>query len=375
VTLPDKNNGKQHVDPILQDRLDRLAGVLLGTAVGDALGLPREGLSARRASRLYGGPPLRHRLVFGRGMVSDDTEHTCLVGQALLRAPHDPGRFARSLAWDLRLWLLSLPVSLGWATLRSIVKLWLGFPPTHSGVWSAGNGPAMRAAILGVCLGPNRERLRAYVRSSTQITHSDPRAERGAMLVALAAHHGAERGPSGIDGLCFLQSTREGGIEFDSELTEILVKMEDHLQRHAPAAELVDALGLRRGVTGYVYHTVPLALYCWLRSPSDFRAAVEEVISLGGDTDTTGAIVGGITGASVGAAGIPPEWIDGLMDWPCSVAWMRTLASRLADQFPDYDEGTGSGPMRFFWPGLPLRNLLFLVLVLTHAVRRLLPPY
>lgn len=122
-------------------------------------------------------------------------------------------------------------------------------------------------------------------------------------------------------------------------------------------------------------HTVPLALYCWLRSPGGFREAVEEVILLGGDTDTTGAIVGGIAGATVGSRGIPAEWVDGLADWPCSVAWMRQLARRLADQFPDQGQGSGDGPMRFFWPGLPLRNLLFLAIVLAHVVRCLLPPY
>jgi ADP-ribosylglycohydrolase len=74
--------------------------------VGDALGLPREGLSRRRARGLFGGPPQQqHRFLFGRGMVSDDTEHTCLVGQALLRAPEDVGAFARPLAWRLRFWL------------------------------------------------------------------------------------------------------------------------------------------------------------------------------------------------------------------------------------------------------------------------------
>jgi ADP-ribosylglycohydrolase len=95
--VPDRAAEKERVD-----RADRLAGVVLGTAVGDALGTPREGLSRRRARRLFGDPPLRHRFLFGRGMVSDDTEHTCLVGQALLRTPDDVTAFARSLAWRLR---------------------------------------------------------------------------------------------------------------------------------------------------------------------------------------------------------------------------------------------------------------------------------
>src|SRR5947209_8063775 len=164
------------------DRADRMAGVILGTAVGDALGLPREGMSRRRARRLFGPPPLCHQFLFGRGMVSDDTEHTCMVGQALLSAADDADRFAQSLAWRLRLWLLGLPAGTGRATLRAVGKLWLGCSPARSGVWSAGNGPAMRAALLGVCLGHAPERLRCYVRASTRLTHTDPRAERGALL-------------------------------------------------------------------------------------------------------------------------------------------------------------------------------------------------
>src|SRR4051794_5884011 len=93
------------------ERLDRLTGALLGTAVGDALGLPREGLSRRRAQRLYGKGPIRHRFVLGRGMLSDDTEHACMTAQALLAAPEDEMRFARSLAWRLRGWLAAMPAA------------------------------------------------------------------------------------------------------------------------------------------------------------------------------------------------------------------------------------------------------------------------
>jgi ADP-ribosylglycohydrolase len=356
-------------------RQQTVAGVLLGTAVGDALGLPREGLAPGRARALFGGPPLRHRLVFGRGMVSDDTEHACLVGTALLREPSDPVRFARALAWGLRLWLLGLPAGVGFATLRATLKLWLGFGPEHSGVFSAGNGPAMRSALLGVCLGRDHDRLRAFVRASTRLTHTDPRAERGALLVALAAHHGAEHGPAGVNRDAFLAGVRQLPGLVDEELAPLLAKLEDHLRRDAPAAELAAALGLRRGVTGYVYHTVPVALYCWLRSPGDFRRAVEEVIALGGDADTTGAIVGALAGATLGADGIPAEWLAGLAEWPRSVAWLRELARRLALRFFPGPGDVPLGAPPFFWPGLLPRNLFFLLVVLAHGFRRLLPPY
>src|SRR4051794_24379754 len=126
------------------NREDAFTGVLLGTAVGDALGLPREGLSRRRAERIFGPGPLRHRLAFGRGMVSDDTEHTCMAAQALLASGGDPERFARSFAWRLRWWLLALPAGGGAATAPAVIKLWFCFPRRAIGVRSAGNPAAMR---------------------------------------------------------------------------------------------------------------------------------------------------------------------------------------------------------------------------------------
>src|SRR5688500_19116405 len=96
-------------------------GLLLGTAVGDSLGLPREGLRPDRAARLFRGP-LRQRLVLGRGMLSDDTEHDCMTAQSLLVAGHDLDRFARVLAWKLRWWLLGLPAAIGLGTLRAIMR-------------------------------------------------------------------------------------------------------------------------------------------------------------------------------------------------------------------------------------------------------------
>ena len=173
----------------VEDRINRIAGAILGTAVGDAIGLPGEGLPPQRAARLFGTGPFGHRFIFGRGMVSDDTEHTCMIAQALLAAPEDADAFVRCLGWKLRWWLLGIPAGIGLGTLRAILKLWLGFPPERSGVLSAGNGPAMRVAILGVCIDQDDEKLRSYVQVSTRLTHTDSRAEQGALIIALAARH------------------------------------------------------------------------------------------------------------------------------------------------------------------------------------------
>src|SRR5271163_2525086 len=165
---------------------DRFAGILLGTAVGDALGLPAEGLSPARRRRLMPGP-WRHRLLFGRGMVSDDTEHTLFVAQSLLRHPDDAAAFQRRLAWHVRWWFAGLPAGIGIATARACVKLWLGFPPHRSGVFSAGNGPAMRSAFIGAYFHDKPDVLQRFVLASTQLTHSDPKAAIGSEAVARIA--------------------------------------------------------------------------------------------------------------------------------------------------------------------------------------------
>lgn len=345
-------------------------GCILGTAVGDAIGLPREGLSARRAARLFGSAPLGHRLLMGRGMISDDTEHTCMVAQVLLASKGDADAFARSLAWKLRWWLLGLPAGVGSATARSIFKLWLGFPPHRSGVWSAGNGPAMRSAILGVYAGDDDDLLLRLVHASTAMTHRDPAAEHGALAVALAARYGAMRGSEGVRPAEFLAHAEK--YLKDAPLMHLLSRANDHLQQGDDAAKYAVALGLRNGVSGYINHTVPVALYCWLRRPGDFRSAVEAAVLLGGDTDTTGAIVGAIMGATLGVEAIPAEWLDGLAEWPRTTRWMRTLGEHLAEA---KTHAGMEGQMPLFWPGVLLRNVFFLGVVLAHVLRRCLPPY
>jgi ADP-ribosylglycohydrolase len=356
------------------DRCDRIAGLILGTAVGDALGVPREGLSPKRAKRVFGVGPLEHRLLFGHGMVSDDTEHTCLVGQALLESAADAEQFSKSLAWRLRWWLAGLPAGVGLGTARALLKLWCGWPPGRSGVNSAGNGPAMRAALLGACLANDPERLASFIRASTRLTHVDPRAETGSLLVALAAAQAANSTAT-IAPETFLDRVRGVIRAGDDELAEILVWLEEDLNRGKSPAEFAASLGLEFGVTGYIYHTVPVALYCWLGSGGCFRQAVEDAISLGGDTDTLGAIVGGLCGATHGMQKIPREWLVRLLEWPRSERWMLELASRLAQRFPDSGDGAAAIPVPLFWPGQLLRNILFLNVVLIHGFRRLLPPY
>ena len=347
---------------------DSIIGCLLGTAVGDAFGLPYKGLSKRWQFRLY--PHLnKYQFLFGRGMVSHDTEHTCIVAQSLIVSAVNVDIFKKDLAWRLRFWLLGLPAGIGYATLRSILKLWLGFGCAR-GVFSAGNGAAMRSAIIGVCYGDDLQKLRALVRASTRLTHTDPKAEYGAFAVAFASYL------SSCQSNVYPQNYyRELGNILGaeaSEFLELIGKACTGADAQQTTASFATQLGMNNGVSGYVYHTVPVVIQTWLRHQQDYAGGIREIIRCGGDTDTTAAILGGIIGASVGKDGIPIEWLQGLWEWPRTKAWIELLGKRLADVC---NEGTAKLALPLPWLGILLRNILFLIVVIVHGFRKFLPPY
>jgi len=354
---------------------DPYIGCLLGTAVGDALGLPYEGLSPTRAAKLF-PDPTKHHLIFGKGMISDDTEHAAFVAQALIRSR---GRgalgvnvnvFQKRLARSLRWWLLALPAGVGFATLRSILKLWLGFPPQKSGVFSAGNGPAMRSPILGLAYGDDPEKLKQFVKASTEITHSDPKAYYAALAVALAAHQSArDENPSPERFLATLNDLLPQAAA--DELHELLRHAADSAGNGEPVTEFAKDIGSKKGISGYSYHTVPCVLQVWFGKPDDFAKGLQEIIKAGGDTDTAGAIFGGIVGARVGKAGIPDSWLTNIIEWPRSINWMERLGSAVAES----ELSPATKCPRYFIPGILVRNLFFLIVVLTHGFRRLGPPW
>ena len=136
------------------------------------------------------------------------------------------------------------------------------------------------------------------------------------------------------------------------------------------ANDFLRSQGLKR-VSGYVYHTVPVALHIGMRHPQDIRAALTEAVKCGGDTDTVAAIVGGIIGTTVGKVGIPEEWLSRLWEWPRTVTWMESLGQSLAET---RKSGQPCPCPRLTALGLIGRNVLFFLLLWWHVFRRCLPP-
>lgn len=316
-----------------------IEGALLGCAVADALGLPMEGMKPTTIARRFGDLDRFHLL--GRiGFVSDDTEQTALVAEALAVGGVDEAKVVRHFRRRLVGWFWRLPWGIGLATLRACLKLTLGL--RRSGVRSAGNGAAMRAAVVGVVI-EDVARRRSIGRALASVTHTDERAIQGALYVAELGAHGDTARALEVVSEPSLRAAIEKAIAFSGSDDE--------------AARMI-------GTTGFVMHTVPLAAFMITRHKDDFIGAVRATIRAGGDTDSNAAIVGTVLGALHGPSAIPADLVARLNDGPFGPTHLRGLARAL--------ETNGAPPSWWFVVAL-VRNLALYPVVLAHGFRRLIP--
>jgi len=174
----------------------------------------------------------------------------------------------------------------------------------HGG--SYGNGSAMRIAPIGVFYHDNPAMLREVVYKSSQITHAHNLGKEGAALQAYAIALATNLEPT--------EAFHQG--DFLAKLTSFVqdavykekLNMIDELIEQPDKEEVIIELG--NGIEAF--NSVPTAIYSFLSQPHSFAQAVLHAISLGGDTDTIGAMTGAISGAYLGFESIPVRWKDKL---------------------------------------------------------------
>jgi ADP-ribosylglycohydrolase len=315
---------------------------------------------ARRFGRLD-----RFRLVGSVGFVSDDTEQSALIAQSLLRHPDDPERCARAFQRSLLGWFCRLPWGIGWGTVRACCRIALGFRP--SGVRSAGNGAAMRAAIVGMFFQDHDQaELRlTFGRSLAQVTHRDERAVEGALYVAeLAAACGRSRVNDPDRSLAACQKIARAVVTHP-ELGPAI----DRARDLALAGASVPEAASQCGTSGYIVHTVAFATFCFLRQGDEPMTALGDAIAAGGDTDSIAAILGAWLGAYHGDSCWPADLLARMHDGPFGPSHLRALANGLAQRRAG---GPGQSPS-YSTVGALVRNLVIIPVILGHGFRRLLP--
>jgi len=290
------------------DLPEKVKSVLLGVAVGDALGVPvefmnrddirRNPVTDMRGYGTYNLPP---------GTYSDDSSLTFCLAEALADG-YDLHAIARNFVkwkeenyWTAR----GMMFDIGIATAQAIGRLAAGAHPDEAGGTgedSNGNGSLMRIApLLFYIRGMPAERRFEITREVSSLTH-------GHIRSVVACHYYLEYARLLFDGAGLFEAY--GTLQ--ATVPEILESMGVHPVETALFSRLLhgnihELPEDEIQSTGYVLHTLEASVWCLLTTGS-YRDAVLKAVNLGLDTDTTGAVTGGLAGLYYGLDSIPAEW-------------------------------------------------------------------
>ncbi|MCH8906295.1 MAG: ADP-ribosylglycohydrolase family protein [Candidatus Heimdallarchaeota archaeon] len=315
------------VDITFRPTKSKYAGCLIGKAVGDALGFLVEGQSAEVCQKYLSTfddntIPKVKRAQFEYGQYSDDTQLAReLIISFLENKSFDPKLYGKKIS---KLFYEGKVVGGGMATRNSAERLRRRVPWYAAGEPrpSAGNGTAMRAAVVSLMFYPNVVRLREVATNQSRITHLDPRCTVGSVTIALATHAILKKHSKTLFSAAELIEPIIPSIDQTSPLfaEELKNLIEWTLIDPKEALEKIRIAGKPDfddgwpGISPYVIPTVLWSLYCFIRNQTNFLQAVKLAIWCGGDVDTTAAITGALVGARVGVEFIPPNLILPLND-------------------------------------------------------------
>ncbi|KAF2731520.1 ADP-ribosylglycohydrolase [Polyplosphaeria fusca] len=350
---------------------DKVYGCIVGSALGDTIGLYTEFLPKHQCDMIYRTGkfslvdpiteiyPDSHRNRFEKCAWTDDTDQALLILLSYLHHHSDVDVLAtlpQDFASRLRIWvdqglraLDRLPCGIG-NLVGSVVchKSYLSNPTGRAiDRWVktsrhvAPNGSLMRTHPLGIiCVGLSEEEAWKLTAEVGMTTHVDPRCT-VSCCVSVGLIRGMLRGE--VSNEQDVNSTIERAYDWvfsqphlmnpglDPDLTEFEIKRlleRREFERHVYAADMEHLMLDSRAEMGYVYKCLGsaiLTLRLGIRATKDasvvshslFETLITELIMEGGDSDTNAAAAGALLGVWAGYCSLPAHWSDGLAhkDW------------------------------------------------------------
>ena len=282
------------------DEMERARLALEGLSVGDAFGeqFLHAGPAARSMRSAARSAPTERRWMW-----TDDTAMALSIVEVLAaHAGIDEAALARAFA---RRYVLEPARGYGSGAHKVLAAIAQGEPYTTAakalfdGQGSCGNGGGMRAAPIGAYFAGDLAATIEHATRSARPTHVHPDGIAGAVAVAVAAAlvFAGERSPAAI--LDAVVTATPPGPTHDG------LRRALKLLRAEP---ITVAAELGNGSRVLAADTVPFAVWCAATHLDDYAGALWACTDVGGDIDTTCAMVGGIIVGATGLAAIPPEW-------------------------------------------------------------------
>lgn len=208
---------------------------------------------------------------------TDDSIMTVAVGDALMDWIVDGGDLHRHFVEDMRNYGRKYMHPVGAYGSRFASWLRSKNPEPYN---SCGNGSAMRVSPCGL-MAQSLEEALDLAKQSAEVTHNHPEGIKGAQATAAAV---------------FLAKNGASKEEIGAYIRE----------NFYPLDKTIDEIRPYYRFDGTCQGSVPQSIQAFLES-TDFESAIRNVISLGGDADTMGAITGSIAWAFYGRDGITPD--------------------------------------------------------------------
>ncbi|MCL6477508.1 MAG: ADP-ribosylglycohydrolase family protein [Peptococcaceae bacterium] len=305
---------------------ERIVGGITGVAIGDALGVPVE----FKIRRDLHDDPVTDMIGYGTynqppGTWSDDTSLTLCLAESLSEAGYNPDDIAkRFVKWYREGYMTPYgeAFDIGGTTRQAILRLEEGVDPVHAGPAderSNGNGSLMRILPAAMYFSESDESdMVKAVCSISRITHGHPRSQLACVFYSLLAKELLK------------------GEDFMGAYGNVINRLPALAQCFNLAGELPHfsriLTGMLEGLAendinsdGYVVSTLEAALWCLLKG-TNFSETVLKAVNLGSDSDTTGAVAGGLAGIYYGLGSIPRKWLDVL----AKVEDVMVLSNKLA---------------------------------------------
>ena len=287
-------------------REDYMYGGIFGAAIGDALGVPVEFQARKRLD----AEPVTDFQSYGthgqpEGTWSDDTSLTLALLDSLSNGL-DYGDIARTfLSWEREgAYTAGGEVfDIGGTTSAAIERIAQGIDPLRCGEtdeYSNGNGSLMRILPAAFFVtGLPIERRKQIIFDISAITHGHLRSK-------IACFFYGEIVRNIVNGY-------EKEVAVESACHRLINALEDDEQdefsHFTRCRHHIKELSKEEiSSDGYVVSTLEASLWSFLGTDS-FEEAVLRAVNLGVDTDTTGAVTGGLAGCYYGFGSIPDAWI------------------------------------------------------------------
>jgi ADP-ribosyl-[dinitrogen reductase] hydrolase len=292
--------------------LNTCLDILLGVSIGDALGVPVEFRSREQIRK----KPVKGMTGFGThnqppGTFSDDSSLTFCLAEALITG-YDLHTIAQNfIKWRYHnYWTARNEVfDIGATTQSAINTLVEGIRPDLAGdfdVTSNGNGSLMRILPLLIYTynKPITERYR-MTKDVSSITHGHVRS-------AIACFYYLEFALGLVQGIDKHVIYKNLQSDIPAFLDSISINPDEKKTFNRLLIDGIDLIKENKiNSSGYVLDTLEASIWCLLTTKS-YKEAVLKAVNLGNDTDTTGAVTGGLAALLYGHKTIPKNWVGKL---------------------------------------------------------------